>query len=222
LIRERDADLTGSGARSPRDQFAERAHRYERLDQALGGGTRFFAAAALTNRVLAELCAHRTRWAVVSASTIAALLELGCVLETVNVAWARSLLQQAGTCRGLDSRFIEIEQCIVERVLGNWARHRAQRYQHVVGEVDNLLRRVAAGLIPLCSPNAARYRRVLKAVSAAAGRSPSFAVLQDRIRIGGALLEECRVIPVSLTTSSSAQRFCANSLARRFATALVT
>jgi hypothetical protein len=64
------------------EQFARRADTYQCLDECLGAHTRFFAAAALTNRVLAELCAHRAPWFPISCDSMVAL---GAILEKLNL-----------------------------------------------------------------------------------------------------------------------------------------
>jgi hypothetical protein len=72
-------------------EFRRRARDYQRLDRDLAVHTRFFAAAALTNTVLAELCVHRARWLWVSRATLSSLLTLGGMLEGLNLDRARCL-----------------------------------------------------------------------------------------------------------------------------------
>jgi len=179
--------------RSAYDEFAGRARRYCCLDERFLHRTRFFAAAALTNTVLAELCAHRARWLCVSPKTIGALAWLGGRLEAVNVDRASCLDREGGAPRWVDISFIEMEQTVVEAVLRGWAEACSPRYRHLINEVDGLLRAVSSGLLPLrCSGNVHRYTQVLRSVATTAGRCPSFAVREDRINIGKALIAQVR------------------------------
>ena len=182
-----------------REEFDRRARNYLHLDARLAAHNRFFAAAALTNSVLAELCTHRARWMWISQTTLGALLTLGGMLEPLNLRRADSLdapgTSDAGGPSGasLDASFVEMEQAYVESVLCGWARSCAPRYNRLIAELDRLLLAVANGLLPpQCSPNVRRYEQVLRTVTRAAGRCPRFAICADRISIGKALIHEAR------------------------------
>lgn len=178
---------------APSREFHRRAHQYRLLDAHLADRTRFFAAAALTNTVLAELCVHRARCFWISKPTIGALLTLGGTLENLNLRRAAGLATEGSSGAGLDASFVEMEQAVVESVLRTWARDSAPRYRQLIAELDRLLRAVARGLLPVqCSADVRSYMRVLRSVSVMSGRSPSFADCTDRIRIGNALIEEAR------------------------------
>jgi len=178
---------------SHQEAFDRRARNYLHLDARLAAHTRFFAAAALTNSVLAELCTHRARWMWISQTTLGTLSTLGGMLETLNLRRADSLDPRADSGASLDASWVEMEQAYVESVLCGWARSCAPRYNRLIAELDRLLLAVANGLLPpRCSPNVRRYEQVLRSVTRAAGRCPRFAICADRISIGKALIQEAR------------------------------
>jgi len=180
-------------AGSYHEEFDRRARNYRHLDARLAAHTRFFAAAALTNSVLAELCTHRARWMWISQTTLGTLLTLGGMLEALNLRRADSLDAQSTSGASLDASFVEMEQAYVESVLCGWARSCAPRHNRLIIELDRLLLAVANGLLPpQCSSNVRRYAEVLRSVTRAAGRCPRFAICADRISIGRALILEAR------------------------------
>jgi hypothetical protein len=178
---------------SPEDRFARRARLYGQLDRRLEGYTRFFAAAALTNSVLAELCAFRARQLWLSGQTISALLALGGILERVNVDRARSIEGEGMAPQSLDESYIQMEQSTVEATMRDWSLTSTSRYQQLITELDRVLRAVGAGVVPFRSSVSIRlYADVLRAVTIASGRSLSFARCDDRINIGKALVQSAR------------------------------
>jgi len=178
---------------SHREEFDRRARHYLHLDARLAAHTRFFAAAALTNSVLAELCTHRARWMLISQTTLGTLLTLGGMLEALNLGRADTLDARGSSGTSLDASFVEMEQAYVESVLCGWGRSCAPRYNRLIVELDRLLLAVANGLLPpRCSPDVRRYEQVLRSVARAAGRCPRFAICADRISIGKALIHEAR------------------------------
>jgi len=177
---------------APEKEFFRRACTYSRLDARFAAYTRFFAAAAMTNTVLAELSIHRARWLCVSRTTLGTLITLGGLLEVLN-ARAAAVLEERSAASGLDLAFVEMEQSYIESVLRTWSRSCAPRYHQLITELDSLLRVITAGRLPLpASANIRRYTRVLRTVSLESGRCPSFASCEDRIKIGTALIAEAR------------------------------
>lgn len=184
-------------------EFSRRAHTYSRLDERFARHTRFFAAAALTNTVLAELSTHRARWICISTTTLGALVALGGLLEALNLSRAERLETEA-VSNGLDAAFVEMEQSYVESVLRDWSRSCAPRHHQLITELDRLLRIVITGRVPFpASCNVRRYTRVLRAVTGASGHYPSFASCADRMRIGTALIHEASQLGPSLTPQPS-------------------
>jgi hypothetical protein len=177
---------------SPHEQFDRRACTYQRLDERLGARTRFFAAAALTNRVLAELCVHRARWLWISRESIVALAALGAILEQFNLQRAQDIRHKMQSSTELDFSFVQMEQALVETVLLRWARSDISRYQRLIAELDRVLCAAAASLPIRGSLSVRRYARVLRLLTGTSGRCLSFGSRSDRISIGQALIEEAR------------------------------
>lgn len=174
------------------EQFARRADTYQCLDQCLGAHTRFFAAAALTNRVLAELCAHRARWLWISCDSMLALVELGAILETSNLHSAKDIGGAKQSSAALDASLIEMEQAIVQSVLLRWARGGGWRYRNFISELDRILLAAATRLPIRSSISVRRYAQVLRLLTTRSGRKLSFGSQRDRISIGHALVEQAR------------------------------
>jgi hypothetical protein len=111
--------LPGNVTSSLYQQFAHRARGYRYLDEHLATRTRFFAAAALTNSVLAELCAHPARWLWISCDSIVALAALGGMLERANLERARHIGCEMRSSMSLDCSLIEMEQTLVDELQNN-------------------------------------------------------------------------------------------------------
>jgi hypothetical protein len=174
----------------PHWEFAGRARRYAYLDERLADRTRFFAAAAVTNAVLAELCAHRMRHLWLSDAAVDSLAILGRLLELVNLKRADCIEHEWRPSRWLDYSFIEMEQSVVELTLRRWA---LPQHRRLVTELDGLLRAVAQAHLPVGgSWNVQLYARVLRSLPLKLGRYPSFAVRGDRVEIGHELVRNVR------------------------------
>jgi hypothetical protein len=170
-------------------RFADRVRLYAGLDERLHLTTRFFAAAAVTNAALVELCSlpcpGRWRFAIDYFSLI------GTRLETLNVKWARHIEDGALAKGDLDSSLVTLEQLEVERLL---RLHESQHFHHRALEQINWLLQWANSLArPLrhC-PSIRVYRQVLGHMRARRGRRLDFALLDDRIGIGHALTRSIR------------------------------
>lgn len=180
--------------------FKRRARLYSELDRRLRPETRFYAAAALTNIVLAQLCIHRRGCVGLSCSTLTYLARLGGHLEQVNVGWAveiargrypASTVQEmsAGIPVGLDTALVRVEQAIVERHLGELGQADAPHHSRVVRQIDRILNWAPHWLSFLPGAHGTQaYGQVLRRVAMDVGRSLRFAVRDDRIRIGLALI----------------------------------
>jgi hypothetical protein len=92
--------------------FARRAGLYQQLDLQLRSRTRFFAAAALTNSVLANLFRFMPKRSL--QDTYDLLSEAGAVLETANLAWAWDLVQTAAVADEVDQLFVRREQRLLQ------------------------------------------------------------------------------------------------------------
>jgi hypothetical protein len=181
-------------------EFQRRARLYADLDRRLSPETRFYAAAALTNMVLAQLCVHRRGCIAVSCSTLLYLARLGECLEHVNVGWAVRIARgrypsaaleaiSGGSPAGLDSALVSLEQAMVDRHLAQLGNTDARSHSHVVRQIDRILNWAPRGLHFLPKvPCAHAYGEVLRRVTREVGRSLRFALREDRIRIGLALV----------------------------------
>jgi len=170
-------------------RFADRVRLYTSLDERLHLTTRFFAAAAVTNAALAELCSLPCpgRWR----CAIGYFGVLGTALEALNVKWARHIEDGALGTGDLDSALVTLEQLEVERLL---RQHRSQHFHHRALQQINWLLQWAHSLArPLrrC-PSIRVYRQVLGHMRGRLGRPLDFALLDDRIGIGHALTRSIR------------------------------
>lgn len=180
--------------------FERRARLYSELDRRLGTETRFYAAAALTNRVLAQLCVHRRGCIGVSVSTLTYLARLGAHLERVNVGWATEIAHgrypwaalqavSVGAARELDSALVSMEQTVVDWHLSQLGDFEARNRSQVVRQIDRILNWAPHGLSLLPRVHSAHaYGQVLRRVAREIGRSLRFALREDRIRIGLGLI----------------------------------
>ena len=172
-------------------EFASRARRYAQLDQRLASQTRFFAAAAVTNAALAQLCAHRLRPVCVSDSTLAFLSSTGCFLESRNLRWAERI-QRSNPAAHVDRRLVVMEQLLLERVLLGARMAYAEQYDGFVQQVDRMLGWLTRGVPLPRSPSLCAFTEVLQSVAGDIGRPASFAICDDRIRIGYSLIRYLR------------------------------
>jgi hypothetical protein len=174
------------------DEFAKRTSQYVRLDQRLACQTRFFAAAALINGALAQLCALRLPFAQVPVSTLSFLTAAGCVLEATNLRWARCI-GRAVTGTDFDWSLVIMEQLRLERILRLAREQDACRYAELVRQVDRMLGWPARGTLLSRNASLRALADVLPGVAREIGRPPSFSLWGDRVRIGHSLIRYVRV-----------------------------
>jgi hypothetical protein len=199
VISRGDREAGGRGHRA--DEFQRRSVLYSRLDARLFDRTRFFAAAALINAVLAEL--FELFPVVRSPRSFTFVNEVGAALEEANLRYAdeisrRTRRRQTITrCRHtLDDTLVRAEQ----RVLQSYVQaHQAQcprQWESVRSELNSLLNdRHAASLISRWCSAGGRLSRVLREVRGRLGTALDFASESHRIRIGLAVIEHIRREP---------------------------
>ena len=95
-----------------RSEFTRRHLFYCLLDRHLHAQTRFFAAAAWTNRIFALLFESGPSW--VSVATRDFLDQLGVQLEAANRRFAMAISLSATACADLDTRLVAQEQCTAQ------------------------------------------------------------------------------------------------------------
>lgn len=171
-------------------EFERRSALYSRLDWQLREHTRFFAAAALINTVLAMLFAVRP--AIRPPRTFHFLNEVGAALETDNLAYAREI---AGYTPGatLDYALVCAEQARLQRYVRAHQVQRPGQWESVRTELNALLNdRYAAALFVGWCTGTRRLYRVLQEVRERVGTALDFGIESHRIRIGLRLIEHIR------------------------------
>jgi hypothetical protein len=178
------------GERPARSEFARRHALYEMLDRDFRTQTRFFAAAAWTNRMFASLFESGPSW--VSAGTHAFLNKLGAELEDVNRRFAADLRHETVEGANLDTRLVTAEQRVVQAHL-DCARVRIARWPRISIELNQLLNgtHIAARAAPLLL-HSRRYRAVLGEARRQMGGGLDFAEESHRVTIGCALIRHLR------------------------------
>lgn len=170
-------------------EFAARVHLYTQWDRKLRPQTRFFGAAALTNAALVELCVLRCSGHLVGNAGVELLSTVGRRLERVNIEVARIVERGSLQRRDLDRALVTLEQSVLERVLRQEAARAPHSHGQAVQQINRLLFCVEQWVWPSYRwPSGYLYRGVLRRVRAQLGRRPDFAVLNDRIGIGEALI----------------------------------
>ena len=167
--------------------FQQRALWYRDLDLELRHKTRFFGAAALTNRVLARLFGHHPQ--AISEASAESLSRLGAHLERFNVDLAESARQSARAGPALDRRLVQAEQRVAQI---HWQARLCEKQRSMIErEINGLLNEsnIACLLARLWS-DSRDYCSVLTALRARLGGPLDFAVESHRIAIGCALIEQ--------------------------------
>jgi hypothetical protein len=173
------------------DEFAIRAALYADWDRRLGHRTRFFAAAALINAALVELCSLPLMARATCAAGISFLAYVGANLQTLNIALAERIELERWRGEDSDVVLVTLEQLTVEKLLGQFA-HRDQRaHGRAIRQLDRLLYclgRAGRAGSSSCGPSIELLSRGVRVARADAGRYVSFSSMRDRIAIGEALI----------------------------------
>ena len=171
--------------------FAQRHQIYSQLDAKLAARTRFFAAAALTNAVLAELFRFLPGNALNDAYHL--LSDAGGLLEAANVRFAHELEIDAGRERELDRSLVCREQGLLQSFLNTRMAGTCQWWS-TRAELNRLLNAqhyasVGALLLAQCR----RYGEVLRGVRARLAVPLDFALESHRIQIGVGIIRHIRL-----------------------------
>jgi hypothetical protein len=168
--------------------FERRVELYAGWDRQLREKTRFFAAASLTNRVLAAM-ARMTFPTSLSPGACGILDSLGAALELSNRSLVSRLLEEQCCGTVLDRRLVEFEQSLVERFLSQTAIAAPGNLRVVTGEIDGLLNRQAPwSICDKLFPTVCGYLAVLKHVRGEVKPPIQFAQQDHRVRIGQELI----------------------------------
>jgi hypothetical protein len=170
--------------------FARRAALYTHCDSRLRDHTRFFAAAATINAVLARH--FEILPAVRAPRSFNFLSEVGAALEIDNLFYARqiSLRPPADT---LDAALVRAEQGRLQEYVRAHQEQRPQKWQAIRSELNTLLNnRYAASFFSRWCEGSGRLFRVLRKVQEKVRAELDFADESHRISIGLELIEHIR------------------------------
>jgi hypothetical protein len=177
--------------RQRRQTFLRRARAYARTDDRLAGKTRFFAAASLTNAVLARLCGFGSSF--ISPECAHLLLTLGSTLESYNQSLAQTVLHSQQVGPMLDRSLVTLEQWVAQRYWRRYCVQHARSCRSVERELDRLLNGThPASVFSNLWGESREYSLVLAQVRIARPASLRFASQKDRVQIGCGLVEHLR------------------------------
>ena len=193
------------------DPFRHRVLLYRQWDRELFHRTRFFAAAAVTNVVLADLFSRAAAQIWLAPATQAFLLDAGRVLETLNTEIADELIERPVASDNLDVRLVAIEQSALERVLRTLQATDAPAHAVVTAQLDRLLDTSRWCYLRLFDlhPGTCVYERVLTRVRRELRRPIRFALQSDREHIGRtviALLPTIATLPAEQVFQADRER----------------
>jgi hypothetical protein len=173
------------------ETFAARAALYEDWDRRVHTRTRFFAAAALTNAALVELCSRQMLVRITCAAGLDFLARLGGQLQTFNVALAEKIERGRWRAACADATLVMLEQATVEMLLGKFSSADERAYGRVIRQLDRLL--YCLGRAPFdglssCGPSIGMLSRGVRIALPGPRQRVSFASLRDRVAIGRAIV----------------------------------
>jgi hypothetical protein len=171
--------------------FAHRARVYHELDVQLQSRTRFFAAAALINSVLADLFRFIRVQSLQEAYGL--LSDAGAVLETANVVWARELAQSARVDPEADQNFVRREQRLLQSFIESTDSANGCSRALVRADLNRLLNGRHWSLIGApCIGQSRRFVRILTSVRSGLGSHFDFNLESHRIELGLAIVRDVR------------------------------
>jgi hypothetical protein len=172
-------------------EFSRRSALYTRCDARLRHHTRFFAAAATINAVLAK---HFEFLSTVRAPrSLSFLSEVGAALEADNLHYARLIgLRAPGGV--LDEALVRAEQRRLQDYVRAHQAQRSQKWTVIRGELNGLLNiRYAGAFLSRWWQCGGSLLRVLRDVRGQLCSDLDFADESHRIRIGLGLIEHIRL-----------------------------
>jgi hypothetical protein len=177
-------------ASSPSAEFARRSVLYSRCDARLCDHTRFFAAAAMVNAVLAKN--FDVLPAVRAPHSFSFLSEVGAALEIDNLTYARQIsFRPLG--KTFDYALVRAEQGRLQEFVRVHQERRPQEWGATRRELNGLLNdRYAASLFSRWCESTGGLFRVLRKVREQVRMQLDFADETHRIRIGLELIEHIR------------------------------
>jgi hypothetical protein len=180
--------------------FDRRSRLYTRCDIQLREYTRFFAAAAAVNSVLARYFAVLP--VIRSPRTFIFLNEVGTALESRNLIYARQIGSGvSGTA--LDHALVRNEQALLQRYVYAQKTHASQQWESTRRELNQMLngRYATMFFCPWCE-GSERLSRVLRDVRRHFGTELDFASESHRVWIGRRLIEDIRGVSANILTAT--------------------
>ena len=182
--------------------YCMRAHEYAGFDSMVGSKTRFFGAASMTTRMLADLDMPIGN-NVISTTTRSFMGGLSRDLQGMNEREALAIEHGRLGGSNLDARMVHAEQTSVQGHLDSLARSDPSGYGKVISEVNGLLNgKNAASMAGSLYGDDRHYQSVLNGVRTSLGRDIDFAKQGDREAIGNALIKDLRNSGACATTGS--------------------
>ena len=179
---------------APRDRgrpFSRRQTLYEALDHELATYTRFFAAAALTNSVFAQLFTSLPRGSLLHAYQF--LSDAGLELETANLHYAHEISRTKNLSGpGLDLYLVRREQRLMQKLLNERGVRTDAASTRLTRELDSLLNRQVVAVISRVFACSRQYSRVLRAIRRELGLALTFADESHRVLIGLGIIRHIR------------------------------
>jgi hypothetical protein len=177
------------------ETFSARAALYEDLDLRFGARTRFFAAAALVNAALLELCSRHGLVRIACAPAIDFLARLGGYLQVFNIAMAEDIERGRWGGSWSDDTLVTLEQAVVEALLQRFARWDGCAHRRVMRQLDRLLHCLAWARVTGvsgCGPSIGLLSHGLRLARCGQGGGISFASMPYRTAVGNSLIRLLR------------------------------
>jgi hypothetical protein len=175
---------------SPSAEFARRSALYSRCDERLCEHTRFFAAAAMINAVLAKN--FEVLPAVRVPHSFNFLSEVGAALEIDNLTYARQI-SSPPLRDTVDYTLVRAEQGRLQEFVRAHQEKRPQEWEAIRSELNGLLNhRYAASVFSRWCEGSDSLFSALREVRRQLCRELDFAEESHRIRIGLELIEQIR------------------------------
>jgi hypothetical protein len=171
-------------------EFARRSVLYTRCDAKLRDHTRFFAAAALVNAVLARHFGVLP--AIRAPRSLTFLSDVGTALEIDNLIYAQRISRGAPGAT-LDHALVRAEQGRLQRYVRAHQRQCPQEWESIRSELNGLLNdRYAGSFLSRWCKGSGGLSRVLRQVRGQVCMELDFADETHRIRIGLGLIDQIR------------------------------
>jgi hypothetical protein len=171
-------------------EFDRRSALYTRLDGQLYAHTRFFAAAALVNAVLARR--FKMLFAIRSSPGFDFLNDVGAALESDNLAHAGEITRYTPGAHA-DHALVRAEQARLQSHVLARQVQQPRHWESVRRELNGLLnQRHAISLFSRWCAAGAQVSQVLQTVRGHLGKTLDFAIEAHRVCIGLALIEHIR------------------------------